>query len=90
MDEIKLMPFEVARRNRERNELRKEQQKQMDLNRVSKKQSDWNQTISAGADHYMTDALKQVRQNNHITHDEKILRMNGNWFQNTPLDLRNN
>ena len=80
MDENKLTPLDVARRDHERNELRREQQKEMNFNRVSKKQNDWNQSIAAASDHYMTDALKQVRQQNHITHDEKILRMNGNWF----------
>lgn len=82
MDDTKLTPLDVARRNRERNELRRGQQKEMDFKRMEQPQRDWNQTLSASADHYMTDALKKVREKNHITHHENITRLNGTWMHN--------
>ena len=54
----------------------------MVLKRVEQKQRDWNQTISAAEDHYMTDALKKVREKDHITHHENLTRWNGTWMHN--------
>ena len=82
--EDKLIPRTVYRRQQDQQKLRQSQQSQMDSKRVEKDRRDFNQSVSASEDSYMTSALAKVRQSD-VTHNETVTRLSGTWLYNQTL-----
>ena len=83
MEDI-LTPRNVSRRQQDQQKLRQSQQSQMDSKRVEKDRRDFNQSVSASEDSYMTSALAKVRQSD-VTHNETVTRLSGTWLYNQTL-----
>jgi len=83
MEDI-LTPRNVSRRHQDQQKIRQSQQSQMDSKRVEKDRRDFNQSVSASEDSYMTSALAKVRQSD-VTHNETVTRLNGTWLYNQTL-----
>ena len=80
-----LVSLDVSRRLKEKDDLRQNQQREMHFKQVQKNQNDWNQSVSAHNDSYMTSALMKVREKSHITHNENVTKHNGSWMFNQSL-----
>ena len=78
-------PIAVTRRQLENDKLRKNQRSQMNNHRIQTRDSNYNHAISAVQDSYMKTALMKVRENDQITHDESLTRINGTWLYNETL-----
>ena len=76
-----LVSRDVSIRRTEQQNLKTDQQKQMDNRRVDAPSSAFHQSVSAATDTYMRDALSQVRQID-VTHNEDLMRLHGTWIWN--------
>jgi hypothetical protein len=76
-----LVSREVSIRRAEQDNLKIQQRKDMDNRRVAAPQSAWNQSVSASTDHYMRDALTQVRKSD-VGLPETLTRLHGTWVYN--------
>jgi hypothetical protein len=71
----------VSMRRTERQNLKTDQQKQMENRRIAAPQSAWNQSVAASTDTYMRDALTQVRRSD-VTLPDTLTRLHGTWIHN--------
>jgi len=69
----------VSMRRTEQQNLKIDQQKQMDNRRVSAPQNAWNQSVSASTDDYMKNALTQVRKSD-VTLPDTLTRLHGTFI----------
>jgi hypothetical protein len=76
-----LIAREVSIRRTEQENLKTQQQKDMDQRRIAAPQSTWNQSVAASTNTYMRNALTQVRKSD-VTHNEDLLRLHGTWIHN--------
>ena len=76
-----LVSRDVSIRRTEQQNLKTDQQKQMDTRRVAAPQSAWNQSVSATTDTKMRDLLSQVRKSD-VTLPETLTRLHGTWIHN--------
>ena len=76
-----LIAREVSIRRTEQQNLKTDQQKQMENRRIAAPQSAWNQSVAASTDTYMRDALTQVRRSD-VTLPETLTRLHGTWIHN--------
>ena len=74
-----LVSREISIRRAEQQNLKTDQQKQMDNRRVSAPQSAWNQSVAASTDTKMRDLLSQVRKSSVTLPDELTMR-NGTFI----------
>ena len=65
----------VSMKRTEQQNLKTDQQREMDARRVSAPQSAWNQSVAASTDTYMRDALTQVRKSSTTLPTELTMRM---------------
>ena len=73
-----LIAREVSIRRTEQQNLKTDQQKQMDNRRIAAPQNAWNQSVSASTDDYMKNALTQVRKSD-VTLPDELTRIHGSW-----------
>ena len=76
-----LIAREVSIRRTEQQNLKINQQKEMENRRIAAPQSAWNQSVAASTDTKMRDLLSQVRRSD-VTHNEDFLRLHGTWIHN--------
>ena len=74
-----LVSRDVSIRRTEQQNLKTDQQKQMDNRRVSAPQNAWNQSVSASTDTKMRDLLSQVRKSS-VTLPDELTMMNGTFI----------
>ena len=72
---------DVTQRASEKDQLRKNQQKQMEDRLVQSPSHAFQRSIAASGDTYVAEALKKVRKSK-ITHPESLTRFSGTWLQN--------
>ena len=85
MKREQLIPSSVLRRQEEAEKKRQDQRQLMGVERANADEKSFHRSVSAANDHYMTDALKKVRQSS-VTHNEDLMRMNGTWLYNKTID----
>ena len=68
----------VSMRRTEQQNLKTDQQKQMENRRIATPQNAWNQSVAASTDDYMKNALTQVRKSD-VTLPETLTRHQGSW-----------
>tara|TARA_B110000196_G_C20550004_1_gene388381 strand:+ start:221 stop:481 length:261 start_codon:yes stop_codon:yes gene_type:complete len=73
-----LIAREVSIRRTEQQNLKTDQQKQMEDRRIAAPQNAWNQSVAASTDDYMKNALTQVRKSD-VTLPETLTRHQGSW-----------
>jgi hypothetical protein len=73
-----LIAREVSIRRTEQQNLKTDQQKQMENRRIAAPQNAWNQSVAASTDDYMKNALTQVRKSD-VTLPETLTRIHGSW-----------
>ena len=73
-----LVPREVSIRRTEQQNLKTDQQKQMENRRITAPQNAWNQSVAASTDDYMKNALTQVRKSD-VTLPDTLTRLHGTW-----------
>ena len=71
----------VSMKRTEQQNLKTDQQREMDARRVSAPQSAWNQSVSASTDIKMRDLLSQVRRSD-VTLPDTLTRLHGTWIHN--------
>ena len=76
-----LVSRDVSIRREQNQQLKINQQKEMENRRVAAPQSAWNQSISASTDDYMKNALSQVRKSE-VGLPETLTRFHGSWVYN--------
>ena len=76
-----LVSREVSIRRTEQQNLKTDQQKQMEDRRIAAPQNAWNQSVAASTDDYMKNALIQVRKSD-VTLPETLTRLHGTWIHN--------
>jgi len=74
-----LIAREVSIRRTEQENLKIQQQKDMELRRIAAPQSAWNQSLAAANDDYMKSALSKVRESS-VTLPDTLTRHNGSWM----------
>ena len=73
-----LIAREVSIRRTEQQNLKTDQQKQMENRRIAAPQNAWNQSVAASTDTKMRDLLSQVRRSD-VTLPETLTRIHGSW-----------
>ena len=73
-----LIAREVSIRRTEQQNLKTDQQKQMENRRIAAPQNAWNQSVAASTDDYMKNALTQVRESD-VTLPDALTRIHGSW-----------
>ena len=76
-----LIAREVSIRRTEQQNLKTDQQKQMENRRIAAPQNAWNQSVAASTDDYMKNALTQVRKSD-VTLPDALTRIHGSWVYN--------
>jgi hypothetical protein len=76
-----LIAREVSIRRMEQQNLKTDQQKQMEDRRIAAPQNAWNQSVAASTDDYMKNALTQVRRSD-VTLPDTLTRLHGTWIHN--------
>ena len=74
-----LVSRQVSRRRTEEQNLKSQQQKDMEQRRIDAPQSAWNQSVAASTDDYMKSALSKVRESS-VTLPDTLTRHNGSWM----------
>jgi hypothetical protein len=74
-----LVSRQVSRRRTEEQNLKIQQQKDMEQRRIDAPQSAWNQSLSASNDDYMKSALSKVRESK-VTLPDELTRMHGTFI----------
>ena len=74
-----LIAREVSIRRTEQQNLKTDQQKQMEDRRIAAPQNAWNQSVAASTDDYIKNALTQVRKSDVTLPDELTMR-NGTFI----------
>tara|TARA_R110000868_G_scaffold337594_1_gene598479 strand:+ start:56 stop:316 length:261 start_codon:yes stop_codon:yes gene_type:complete len=74
-----LVSRQVSRRRTEEQNLKIQQQKDMEQRRIDAPQSAWNQSVAASTDDYMKSALSKVRESS-VTLPDTLTRHNGSWM----------
>ncbi len=76
-----LIAREVSIRRTEQQNLKTDQQKQMENRRIAAPQNAWNQSVAASTDTKMRDLLSQVRRSD-VTLPDTLTRLHGTWIHN--------
>jgi hypothetical protein len=76
-----LISLDLSMRQREQEKIKTQQQKKMDARRVARQSNTFDQSVAANTDHYMQNALTQVRKSS-VTHNEDLMRLQGTWMWN--------
>ena len=76
-----LIAREVSIRRTEQQNLKTDQQKEMEDRRIAAPQNAWNQSVAASTDDYMKNALTQVRKSD-VGLPETLTRFHGSWVYN--------
>jgi hypothetical protein len=74
-----LVSRQVSRRRTEEQNLKSQQQRDMEQRRINGPQSAWNQSVAASTDTYMRDALSKVRESK-VTLPDELTRMHGTFI----------
>ena len=74
-----LVSRKVNQRRTEEQNLKIQQQKDMEQRRIDGPQSAWNQSVNAANDDYMKSALSKVRESS-VTLPDTLTRHNGSWM----------
>ena len=82
-DEV-LKSLEVQRREEQKLILKSKQQSEMNARSINRDNVNAKLTNNAFGDKYITDAYAKVLESD-ITHNEDLLRMNGNWVRNQSI-----
>ena len=76
-----LIAREVSIRRTEQQNLKTDQQKQMEDRRIAAPQNAWNQSVAASTDDYMKNALTQVRKSD-VGLPKTLTHLHGTWIHN--------
>ena len=76
-----LIAREVSIRRTEQQNLKTDQQKEMEDRRIAAPQNAWNQSVAASTDDYMKNALTQVRKSD-VGLPDALTRLHGTWVHN--------
>jgi len=71
----------VSMRRAEQQNLKINQQKEIENRRIAAPQSAWNQSVAASTDTKMRDLLSQVRRSD-VTLPDTLTRLHGTWIHN--------
>ena len=74
-----LIAREVSIRRTEQENLKTQQQKDMEQRRIAAPQSAWNQSVAASTDDYMKSALSKVRESK-VSLPDALTRMHGTFI----------
>ena len=76
-----LVSREVSIRRNEEKKRQVQQQREINHRRIAEPNDAYNQSVAASNDHYMRDALSQVRKSD-VSLPETLTRLHGTWVHN--------